>query len=85
MLASASLHLFTSWHVVLSYDLCYHSHMAALKITQTSEHEAVEKLRDTGVVAEIEVLQLDITDADHILAAVKFVEAKYGKHDDEWI
>lgn len=85
MLASASRHLFTSWHVVLSYDLCYHSHMVALTTNQASGHAAVKKLRDTGIFAEIEVLQLDVTQDDHILAAMKFVGVKYGKLDDEWI
>ncbi|KAL2051074.1 hypothetical protein ABVK25_008668 [Lepraria finkii] len=47
-----------------------------------SGHAAVKKLRDTGI---FEVLQLDITHDDHILAAMKFVGAKYGKLDDEWI
>lgn len=56
--------------------------MAALTTTQASGHAAVKKLRDTGNFAEIEVLQLDVTHDDHILAVMKFVGAKY---DDEWI
>ena len=38
-----------------------------------------------GIAAVIEVLQLDVTDDDHILAAMEFVEAKYGKLDGKWI
>jgi hypothetical protein len=34
-----------------------------------------------GIVAVIEVLQLDVTDDDHILAAMDFVETKYSKLD----
>lgn len=44
-------------------------------------HEAVQQLRQLGVKAEIEVLPLDVTDDEHIIAAVKHVETKYGKLD----
>lgn len=48
---------------------------------KASGDEALQKLRELGVTAEIEVLQLDITNDEHILAAVKHVETKYGKLD----
>lgn len=45
----------------------------------------MKKLRDAGVKAEIQVLQLDVTNDDDILSAVKFVESKHGKLDGECI
>jgi NAD(P)-dependent dehydrogenase (short-subunit alcohol dehydrogenase family) len=44
-------------------------------------NEALNQLRGEGIKAEIEVLQLDVTDDEHIISAVKFVESKYGKLD----
>jgi len=43
--------------------------------------EALQKLRELGVKAKIEVLELDVVNDDHIIAAVKLVEEKYGKLD----
>ena len=42
---------------------------------------AKEQLVKEGIKAYIEVVQLDTTDDDDILEAVKFVESKYGKLD----
>ena len=46
-----------------------------------SGHEALRGLRQLGVKSEVEVIQLDVTDNEHISAAVEFVRAKYGKLD----
>ncbi|KAI0151874.1 short chain dehydrogenase/reductase family protein [Xylariaceae sp. FL1272] len=43
--------------------------------------EAKKTLRDEGVSADIDVLQLDVTNDDDITAAVKFVAEKYGHLD----
>ena len=48
---------------------------------QGSGHEAIAKLRETGVQAEIKALQLDVTNDDQIIAAVKYVETNFGKLD----
>lgn len=48
---------------------------------QDSGHEAIAKLRETGVQAEIKALQLDVTNDDQIIAAVKYVETNFGKLD----
>lgn len=50
-------------------------------MVQASGHEAVKKLQKSGVKAEIEVLQLDVTNDDHILVAAKHIQSKYGKLD----
>jgi len=46
-----------------------------------SGEEAAKKLKDLGVKAEIEVLQLDVTNDEQIEAAVQHVKSKYGKLD----
>lgn len=43
--------------------------------------EAVTELRQLGVTATIEVLQLDITQDDSVRAAMAWVKQKYGKLD----
>jgi NAD(P)-dependent dehydrogenase (short-subunit alcohol dehydrogenase family) len=45
--------------------------------------EAAAKLVKEGVNAKIEVIPLDVTNDDQILAAVKYVEEKHGKLDGE--
>lgn len=50
-------------------------------MVQSTGYEAVQKLRDSGVTADIEVLQLDVTNDEHIEEAVNFVETKYGRLD----
>lgn len=45
--------------------------------------EAAKKLKELGVKAEIEALQLDVTKDDEIEAAVQHVRSKYGKLDGE--
>ncbi|KAL9124413.1 MAG: hypothetical protein Q9217_006255 [Psora testacea] len=47
----------------------------------SSGKDAIQKLRDQGIMSEIEVLQLDVTNDDHITAAVQHVETKYGRLD----
>ena len=49
-----------------------------------SGNEALNQLRGEGIKAEIEVLQLDVTNDEHIISAIKFVESKYGKLDGMW-
>lgn len=43
--------------------------------------EALQKLRNAGVTAQVEVLQLDVTNDEQIAAAVKYVEDAYGRLD----
>ncbi|KAI0473197.1 NAD(P)-binding protein [Xylariaceae sp. FL0804] len=43
--------------------------------------EAVEKLRELGVTARIEVVELDVTKDEQIAAAVDVVKSKFGKLD----
>lgn len=42
---------------------------------------AKSRLRQEGVAATIDVLQLDVTNDDQIMTAVKYVAEKYGKLD----
>ncbi|ROV92433.1 hypothetical protein VPNG_09579 [Cytospora leucostoma] len=44
--------------------------------------EAAEKLRELGVTAKIEVVELDVTNDEQIEAAVNLVKTKFGKLDD---
>ncbi|MCJ1351596.1 MAG: hypothetical protein MMC33_001580 [Icmadophila ericetorum] len=44
-------------------------------------NKALEKLRQRGIQSRIEVLELDVTNDDHIIKAVKHVETKYGRLD----
>jgi NAD(P)-dependent dehydrogenase (short-subunit alcohol dehydrogenase family) len=46
-----------------------------------SGYDSVKRLKDLGVKAEIEVLQLDVTNDEQIEAAVDTVQKKYGKLD----
>lgn len=46
-----------------------------------SGQEAVSKLRDLGVKAQIDVVQLDVTNDEQIAAAADFIKAKFGKLD----
>lgn len=71
------------WPLVLSYAHSKISGSVVLRCVQESGHEAVKKLRDTGVKAAIDVIQLDVTNDSQIEAAVNFVEKKYGKLDGE--
>jgi NAD(P)-dependent dehydrogenase (short-subunit alcohol dehydrogenase family) len=43
--------------------------------------QAVHQLRDRGVSAAIDVVELDVTNDDHIASAVKHVDAQYGRLD----
>lgn len=43
--------------------------------------QAAQQLRDRGVSANIDLVELDVTNDDHIAAAVKHVEAKHGRLD----
>lgn len=43
--------------------------------------KAKEELEQEGVKATIDVLQLDVTNDDQIIEAVKYVAGKYGKLD----
>ena len=52
-----------------------------LNTIQDSGLEAIAKLRETGVQAEIRALQLDVRNDDQIMAAVKYVEVNFGKLD----
>ena len=45
--------------------------------------QAVHQLRDSGVTAVIEVMELDVTNDDHIATAVKRIDAQYGRLDGE--
>lgn len=42
---------------------------------------ALAKLREIGVKANIDVIQLDVTNDDHIAAAAAYVELTYGRLD----
>ena len=46
-----------------------------------SGHAAKEQLAKEGIKAQIDVIQLDTTNDEQIIEAVKFVETKYGKLD----
>ena len=46
-----------------------------------SGHAAKEQLTKEGIKAQIDVIQLDTTNDEQIIEAVKFVETKYGKLD----
>ena len=43
--------------------------------------EAVQQLKDAGVTATVDLLQLDVTDDEQIAAAVKYVDSTYGRLD----
>lgn len=45
--------------------------------------QAAEKLRELGVTAKIEVVELDVTNDEQIEAAVSLVETRFGKLDGE--
>lgn len=45
--------------------------------------QAAEKLRELGVTAKIEVVELDVTNDEQIEAAVNLVETRFGKLDGE--
>lgn len=42
-----------------------------------SGNNAVQKLRDQGIKSDIEVVQFDVTNDDHISKAVDHVKSKY--------
>ena len=46
-------------------------------------NEAVQKLREAGVTAKVDVLQLDVTNDEQVAAAVKHVAETYGRLDGE--
>lgn len=43
--------------------------------------QAVQKLKDLGVIAQIDLVKLDVTNDQHISAAVEHVTETYGKLD----
>ncbi|EAT79361.1 short-chain dehydrogenase/reductase [Parastagonospora nodorum] len=43
--------------------------------------QAIQELRERGVSAAIDVVELDVTDDDKIATAVKYVDAQYGRLD----
>lgn len=43
--------------------------------------QAKKKLEEEGVKATIDVIQLDVTNDEQVLEAVKYVAGKYGKLD----
>jgi NAD(P)-dependent dehydrogenase (short-subunit alcohol dehydrogenase family) len=45
--------------------------------------EAAQKLKDAGVTAQVEVLELDVTKDDQIAKAAQHIEETYGKLDGE--
>ena len=45
--------------------------------------EAAKKLRELGVTAKIEVVQLDVTNDEQIAAAVDFIKTRFGRLDGE--
>ena len=42
---------------------------------------AIVKLREAGVKANLDLMQLDVTNDDQISTAIKYVETKYGRLD----
>ena len=76
----SSIYILACRSVVCSFQDFW---MRCAELFQVSGHEAVKKLRDTGVKAAIDVIQLDVTNDNQIEAAVSFVEKKYGKLDGE--
>ena len=56
------------------------TYILACRNVQSGE-DAVKKLRELGVKSKLEVLELDVTNDDHIIAAVSHVETKHGKLD----
>lgn len=42
---------------------------------------AVKQLHEAGVTAKVEVIQLEVTNNEHITAAVRYVQETYGKLD----
>jgi NADP-dependent 3-hydroxy acid dehydrogenase YdfG len=48
-----------------------------------SGRKAAEQMAKEGVKAQIDVLQLDVTNDEQILEAVKYVRVKYKKLDGE--
>ena len=56
------------------------TYILACRKTEAGE-DAVKQLRDSGVKSELDVIQLDVTNDDHIIEAAKYVETKYGRLD----
>lgn len=44
-------------------------------------HKAVQKLHDIRVTAKVDVIQLEVTNNQHITAAVNHVKNQYGRLD----
>ncbi|KAI0741611.1 short chain dehydrogenase/reductase family protein [Daedaleopsis nitida] len=46
-----------------------------------SGKEAIQKLQEAGVTAKLDLLQLEVTNDEHIAAAVQYVQRTYGRLD----
>jgi enoyl-[acyl-carrier-protein] reductase (NADH) len=50
-------------------------------IAEEAGEQAIRELRDLGVTAKLAVLEMDVTNNDHLTRAVESVRAHYGKLD----
>jgi NAD(P)-dependent dehydrogenase (short-subunit alcohol dehydrogenase family) len=57
-----------------------HNHLLAVR-SKNAGKEAVQKLRDLGVTATLEVIELDVTNVDQVMRAVESIKIGYGKLD----
>jgi NAD(P)-dependent dehydrogenase (short-subunit alcohol dehydrogenase family) len=57
-----------------------HIYLLAVR-SKNAGKEAVQKLRGLGVTATLEVIELDVTNVDQVMRAVKSIKIGYGKLD----
>jgi NAD(P)-dependent dehydrogenase (short-subunit alcohol dehydrogenase family) len=57
-----------------------HIYLLAVR-SKNAGKEAVQKLRDLGVTATLEIFELDVTSVDQVMRAVESIKIRYGKLD----
>jgi NAD(P)-dependent dehydrogenase (short-subunit alcohol dehydrogenase family) len=57
-----------------------HIYLLAMR-TKNAGEKAVQKLREFGVTATLEILDLDVTCVDQVMRAVEEIQSHYGKLD----
>jgi NAD(P)-dependent dehydrogenase (short-subunit alcohol dehydrogenase family) len=57
-----------------------HIYLLAVR-TKNAGKKAVQKLRELGVTATLEILDLDVTSVDQVMRAVENIQSQYGRLD----